>query len=50
MFMGPNAYITPSWYSSKRAHGSAHSQESTRSNSWQLSDASAGYIEKSCAP
>jgi transcriptional regulator len=26
-----------------------HSQESTRSNSWQLSDA-AGYIEKSCAP
>lgn len=24
MFMGPNAYITPSWYPSKRAHGSAH--------------------------
>lgn len=78
MFMGPNAYITPSWYPSKQAHGKVvptwnyvtvhahgmaraieepawilnmlerltHSQESTRSNSWQLSDAPAGYIEK----
>ncbi len=55
MFMGPDAYITPSWYPGKREHGkvvptwnyvTVHAQESLRDTPWKVTDAPAAYIDQ----